>query len=301
MRTIVAPFRNEEYLLPFWLKHHREVFDHGVMIDDHSTDASRDIIRELAPHWEIVPSRKKDWDPIDEDFERMTHEARFEGWKITLNITEFLCAESLEKVEARVEKEGLQGAHARGVLMADPLGETLPPPSPEKPLVEQRVFGHFEDEISWGGWLRRHGASWIKPRYASGNPSHLRLRPFRTRPFPFKKLSRLMIRARIYHKALQGAYLAGRHESQMRKNLSPPQDDLLCLHYYFSPWNDEMRQRAARQGDRLSARERRWYPDVRHLLYEEDPSRMEKDRARLAKKSRDLSKDPVFRRNALAL
>jgi len=29
---------NEEYLLPFWLKHHKKIFDHGVIIDNFSTD-----------------------------------------------------------------------------------------------------------------------------------------------------------------------------------------------------------------------------------------------------------------------
>ncbi len=296
MRTVIAIFRNEEYLLPFWLSHHREIFDHGVMIDDHSTDASREIIRDMTPHWEIASAnRDEGWDPIDEDFERMTHEARFEGWKITLNITEFLCAESLDKVEARVEKEGLQGAHARGVLMADPLSETLPPPDPEKPLIEQRAFGHYEDEISWGGFFRRHGVHLIKPRYASTQRTMLR-----TRPLLYKKETRPLLRARLYHRARHGAYYKGRHATQLGRLCAAPQDDMLCLHYYFSPWNEEMRRRARRQGD-FSDREKALNPKTPHLLYARSLEALEQTRRRLAKKSRDLSKDEVFQRNALAL
>ena len=295
MRLVIAPFRNEEYLLPFWLKHHREIFDHGVMIDYHSTDASADIVRSLVPDWELVPARYPRWDPIDEDFERMTHEARFQAWKIGLNITEFLCAESLARVEARVEKAGLEGAHARGVIMADPLGETLPPPDPEKPLIEQRAFGHYEDEISWGGWLRRHGIPLIQPRYASGYRSELRVRPFL-----FKKKV-LIGRARLYHKAEQGAYLPGRHQSNLKNLCAPPQDDLLCLHYYFSPWNDQMRRRVMTQSEIFSERHQKLSAKSNHLLYARDPAAMERERRRLAKKSRDLSKNPVFRRNALGL
>ena len=297
MRTVIASFRNEEYLLPFWLKHHREAFDHGVLIDYRSSDQSRAIIRSLAPDWEIVVSRNQDWDPLNEDFERMTHEARFEGWKISLNITEFLCAKSLERVEARVEEAGLEGAHARGVIMADPAGETLPSPSPEKPLVEQRVFGHYEDEISWGGFLRRHGVSLIQPRYAGKDVGNI----LRIRPWLYKKRKRGMGRARLYHRSQHGAYLSGRHYTQMAELCAAPQNDLLCLHYYFSPWNEAMRRRALSQGARLSARERRRCPDTTHLIYQRDPRRMERQRLRLAKKSRDLSKNPVFRRNALAL
>ena len=33
MRVVVSHFFNEAYLLPWWLRHHRDVFDHGVLID----------------------------------------------------------------------------------------------------------------------------------------------------------------------------------------------------------------------------------------------------------------------------
>ena len=296
MRLVIAPFRNEEYLLPFWLNHHREIFDHAVLIDDHSTDGSCEIIREMTPHWEIAPTvRDESWDPIDEDFERMTHEARFEGWKISLNITEFLCAESLDKVEARVEEAGLEGAHARGVIMADSADAALPPPSPEKPLVQQRSFGHYEDEISWGGWLRRHQIPLVRRRYASTQRNVLRIRPF------LFKRSHSLHRARLYHRSRHGAYYPGRHMTHLRHLCAPPQDDLLCLHYYFSPWNEAMRRRVLSQGARLSARERKFCPEAGHLVYQKNPKEMERQRRLLAKKSRDLSKDSVFRRNALGL
>ena len=206
MRVVIASFRNEEYLMPFWLKHHREMFDHGVMIDYHSTDASAEIVRSLAPDWELVVSRNEDWDPLNEDFERMIHEARFQAWKINLNITEFLCAESLEKVEARVEKAGLEGAHARGVIMVDPLGEPLPPPSPDKPLTHQRVFGHYEDEISWRGLLMRYGLPAPPPRFGGKKVGNQLL----IRPLLYKKRKHGMGRARLYHRAQHGAYLSGR-------------------------------------------------------------------------------------------
>ena len=154
MRTLFSHFRNEEYLLPFWLRHHREIFDHGVLIDHRSTDNSCKIIRELVPDWEIVPTSLKNFDLLLNDSEIMTHENRHKGWKICLTITEFLCAASLEAVEARVEKEDFAGAHGRGVIMVEPEQSGLPPPDSKKSLVAQRTFGHFEDEKSWGGFLR---------------------------------------------------------------------------------------------------------------------------------------------------
>ena len=44
--TVISGIYNEEYLLPFWLEHHRKIFDHGVIVDWHSTDRSLEIIRE---------------------------------------------------------------------------------------------------------------------------------------------------------------------------------------------------------------------------------------------------------------
>ena len=31
--TIIAHFFNEEYLLPWWLNHHKKIFDYGILFD----------------------------------------------------------------------------------------------------------------------------------------------------------------------------------------------------------------------------------------------------------------------------
>ena len=63
-KTIISHFYNEEYLLPFWLKHHSKMFDHGILIDYNSTDRSVDIIREICPTWEIIDSRNELFDAV---------------------------------------------------------------------------------------------------------------------------------------------------------------------------------------------------------------------------------------------
>lgn len=88
--TVIAHFYNEEYLLPFWLKHHKDMFDHGILINYNSTDSSVDIIKSIVPHWEIVDSRNEYFDALECDAEVMDIEKRVQGWKIALNITEFL-------------------------------------------------------------------------------------------------------------------------------------------------------------------------------------------------------------------
>lgn len=90
MRTVISHFYNEEYLLPFWLNHHKKYFDHGIMINYASTDSSVEIIKNICPDWEIVESENVYFEPIAIDVEVMKIEERVSDWKIALNTTEFL-------------------------------------------------------------------------------------------------------------------------------------------------------------------------------------------------------------------
>ena len=135
-RVVISHFFNEAYLLPWWLKHHREMFDHGVLIDWSSTDGSADICRQLAPSWEVVPSENAHFAAILCDFEVMKHEARFpDAWKIALNTTEFLVAPALAHMEATLERHELTAVRLPGPRLspeqaevAFPTGEASGPP-----------------------------------------------------------------------------------------------------------------------------------------------------------------------------
>lgn len=89
-KTIISHFYNEEYLLPHWLKHHKKYFDHGIMIDYNSTDNSVEIIKEICPDWEIVTSKNKYFEGFAIDREVTEIESGIDGFKVCLNITEFL-------------------------------------------------------------------------------------------------------------------------------------------------------------------------------------------------------------------
>lgn len=89
-RTILTHFYNEEYLLPWWLEHHKKMFDFGVMIDYGSTDNSVAIIKEICPHWQVLPSRFEYFDAGNCDEEVMFYERQISGWRIALTTTEFL-------------------------------------------------------------------------------------------------------------------------------------------------------------------------------------------------------------------
>jgi len=93
--TVITNIFNEEYLLPFWLKYHKNVFDHGIVIDWCSTDKSVSIIREICPTWEIRQTKNMvNGNPCFEtysaDREIMEIERTVPGYKIFLNVTEWL-------------------------------------------------------------------------------------------------------------------------------------------------------------------------------------------------------------------
>ena len=125
-RVVVSHFFNEAYMLPWRLRHHREIFDHGVLIDYHSTDASVEICRELVPHWEIVPSENATFAARLCDFEVMKHEQRFpDAWKLALNTTEFFVAPGLAKMERVMLQHDLIGARLPGAVIRSTLKTDL--------------------------------------------------------------------------------------------------------------------------------------------------------------------------------
>jgi hypothetical protein len=77
-------------MLPWWLTHHRQYFNHGIMIDYHSTDNSVNIIKTLCPSWDIITSQNKIFNPIPVDEEVSLIEQNLSGWRVCLNVPEFL-------------------------------------------------------------------------------------------------------------------------------------------------------------------------------------------------------------------
>ncbi len=171
---LIAQCYNEEYLLPWWLKHHYPMFDHGIIIDSHSTDRSAEFVREHAPGWEVRPRQSEHFSAEGIDLEVMEAERGFDGWKMSLNITEFLCCRDFEMLRAFLEMDGRGMFGIRGVVAVDPPG-LYPEPDPDRPLVAQRHHGFFEDE--------RMGPETV------------------------------LMRTRFLHRYSDGAYTFGRHNS----------------------------------------------------------------------------------------
>jgi len=144
MRTVICHFYNEEYLLPWWLKHHKHIFDHGIMINYHSTDRSVEVIKRICPGWEIRTTSNKYFDSAEVDTEVMNIERNITGWRIALNVTEFLygntdhlpCDSGFIQYfignYVFVDMQDQQTTNELSTLVAD------------RPLHEQRTWGYDE-------------------------------------------------------------------------------------------------------------------------------------------------------------
>ena len=141
-KTVVSHFYNEEHLLPWWLDHHKKIFDHGILIDYHSTDRSMEIIREICPDWELRYTRNKYFDSVPIDREVMDIERELDGWHMCLNTTEFLYG-NISHLDDRTEPTQYFVGNYVFVDMED---ETKGPLSlsHDIPLHEQRYWGYDE-------------------------------------------------------------------------------------------------------------------------------------------------------------
>lgn len=97
MRTLLTHLYNEEYLLPWWLEHHKKYFDFGICIDYASTDRSVEIIKDICPHWLVFPSKNQHFDAADVEYEIEFYERQIQGWRMCLTVTEFLVG-SIDKL-----------------------------------------------------------------------------------------------------------------------------------------------------------------------------------------------------------
>lgn len=173
--VLLGHFYNEEYLLPEWIRHHKPIFDRVILFDYKSTDRSLEILKDMAPEWEVRPSVNPDFDSQLINEELMRAEARVHGknvWKICLNTTEFLFCKDPKGVIEKLSPSP-KAIACRGVALFDsPEMENVPI---ESPLLKQRHFGQSSDPYKYRllhNWVYapymrgRHG-------YDSPNPSYV--------------------------------------------------------------------------------------------------------------------------------
>ena len=143
-KTIISHFYNEEYLLPWWLNHHKKYFDHGILVNYNSNDSSVELCKKICPNWEVVNSRNKQFDAQGCDDEVMDIEKNIDGWRIALNTTEFL----IGKFNQLNENKTLV---VKSYIMVDPCNETFP--LQEKDIFMQNHHGYLNENYRKGRLL----------------------------------------------------------------------------------------------------------------------------------------------------
>ena len=142
-KTLICHYYNEQFLLPHYCRWHREMFDHIVFIDYDSTDLSNDIIRELCPSYEIIKPQFNDgFHARDLDREVVEAEKRCEGWKLCLNVTEFVFHDDFANY-LDGQPETVKGIWLPVISMVDKVENKDKELDPDKPLVLQRTTGQF--------------------------------------------------------------------------------------------------------------------------------------------------------------
>lgn len=145
-KTLLTTFFNEEYMLPWWLEHHKDKFDHGILIDYNSNDRSVEIIKEICPDWEIVKSRNEYFGAKECDEEVIDIESSIEGWKVCMNVTEFLVGDY-----SIMNDIPDQGIRIPCNVMVDSIPNNIP--NYEESLIKQKPYGIMYDK--GGSQVRR--------------------------------------------------------------------------------------------------------------------------------------------------
>ena len=197
--TIICHFFNEEYLLPWWLLHHTKIAKNGILINYSSNDRSVAICQQYAPHWRVVESKNSFFSAKDADFEVMEYERNISGWKLSLNITEFLHISNLH-VDKIFQNNLPMSIALQGIVMVSDSNTDGIEGSYNKSILSQFRRGLKESKYS--------------------------------------ELKNLMtMRSRILHSYETGRYYLGRHfcEHATKYEIDGP----FILWYGYSPWNQK--------------------------------------------------------------
>lgn len=231
---VISHFYNEEFFLPYWLEHHKKIFDHGILIDSGSTDNSIEIIKKITPSWEVVKSPMEKFDSVKMDQLIMKIERKNKDkTKIVLNTTEFLIINDFDTFKNLTSK-----SNSIYLIPTALMVDKFPYENSVKivNLLEEKSFGIWHDAL---------------------NVFYL------NRKFKFTKEQR----GRFVHRCEDGQYLPGRHSTFLKpKRLS--RKIAYIRWYYYSPWNDLTISRKINIRNTLSNNDKKNNLSVMHFLEE---------------------------------
>ena len=226
-------------MLPWWIRHHRDTFEQAILIDNHSTDRSVEIIKDMAPNWVVVKSFNKYFNAALTDLEVQFYEKDLPGWKICLNITEFLVlASSIDGLTGAIEAmhPPTRAVGIPGVIMVDDSPHSIPDANGS--LVATKQSGLIESK------------------------NRELLFSLKMKPIP--------ARTRFLHRAPIGNYTPGRHSTHLPDKMVLSTELAQIRWFGFSPWTTEFKRRKLQIRSTIDQQDVQVGWGAQHLLELED-------------------------------
>lgn len=251
MRFVLCHILNEEYLLKWWLSHHKNKFDHGIIIDYGSTDGSIDLIKTITPNWQIVKSVNKNFRAQDIDVEIMHYENAIQqqyprAWMITLNVTEFLIGNTKRLLKSyKAEKPCKMQKLLPCDVMIDTKEQEFTEPDPNRPLIEQRTFGmpmDYSEDTVYNGYAGSRDIQSVRDNVMYDNR---KMRSMHNFPINYFDTS---------------VWGAGRHY------WGTPCEDFRILWYGYSPFNEQLLNRKLAIQNQIPSEDKAAGNGGQHLL-----------------------------------
>lgn len=232
-KLLISHFYNEEYLLPFWINHHQNIFSDAVLINNNSTDMSVQIIKELAPNWSIIDSPMKKFDSAITDELIMKIENDYIGYsKIVLNTTEFLMIDKLAIFDDILQKFKMNQLHTF-IACSKESNEKI------KNLIQEEKIGFWDDNFNI--FLPHLKFNWG-----------------------------LGTRKRFIHSHLTGLYKPGRHIT-LHKKVNLISRDIAHIRWYsLSPWNKDFINRKLQIQKSISQEDIKNHFSYHHFITKEN-------------------------------
>jgi len=254
MRFVICHVRNEEYLLNWWLRHHKNKFDHGIIIDYNSTDSSMSLVKNITPKWQIITSRNKDFNAFNCDAEIMNVEASVQqqypyAWMITLNVTEFLIGNTRKLLSSfKSQKPVRMQKLIPCDVMIDMPDQEFTEPNPNISLVSQRTFGmpcDYSEDTIYNAYAGARDFQAIEDNVMYDNR---KMRSMHNFPLNYFDTS---------------VWRAGRHY------WGTPAEDFRILWYGYSPFTEHLLQRKLAIQDSIPDEDKKVGNGGQHLLNRE--------------------------------
>jgi hypothetical protein len=243
--TLFTHILNEEELIENWINHHKQLVDHCVILDFGSTDNTINIIQKMCPTWEIKKPTEGFGYCVN-DIHLL--EQKYLGWKITLNITEFLLINDLKNFIKNFEIKYPEyvGFRTRGCVLVDKTDNEIY--NLNEPILKQKHYGYFEEDT----------ISLITPDCLGITSSnHI----YNENEIIKKTAQFINIgidgRSRLIHKSIIGEYTQGRHATTLnyiypRSIGACPESELILVWLGYSPFEIYKNRLKRRSRDRYN-------------------------------------------------